>query len=88
MGDLEILVPICAIGLPMVVAITSILVKHQQKMAELIHSRSEPQPQSEELAQIRRDIESLSDRLNQVVLALESNGAPQQSPLEQRLSQD
>jgi hypothetical protein len=58
----------------MSVPIVSILVKHQQRMAEIIHSRSGNQAEVDEL---RLEVRDLRARLDNQALAIDSLGGQQ-----------
>lgn len=85
MPDLVFLIPVVAIVFPMLVAIVSILVKHQQKMAELIHGQPRQPAADSDVAQLRRELAAVNDRLNQVLLAVESKSSSVPERIEDRL---
>ncbi|MGE0002015.1 MAG: hypothetical protein AB7F50_11780 [Fimbriimonadaceae bacterium] len=85
MPDIGVLIPIVAIVFPMLVAIVSILVRHQQKMAELIHNQPRNQAADSEVSQMRRELAAVNDRLNQVLLAFESKSSSAPERIEERL---
>ncbi len=63
-----VVVPTATIMIPIVY----ILVKHQQKMAEIIHSNRLPTPEVESL---RREVADLKALMHQQVIAIDSRGS-------------
>ncbi len=65
---MEWLIPIvaifCVFGLPMIIGLVSIMLKHQRTMAELIHSNKGVNIEQEhEIAALRSEIENLKSAL-------------------------
>lgn len=83
---LALFIPITALIIPIV----AILVRHQQKMAEIIHSQPQQamQPNSE-MESMRRDMNSMRELLNQQAIQMDtliqqqrSLNAPPQQPVD------
>ncbi len=73
-GVIAVFVPIVGMMIPIVY----ILVKHQQKMAEIIHSNRLPSPEVESL---RREMAEMKALLHQQVIAFDSQpGSPRLAP--------
>ncbi|MCC6402600.1 MAG: hypothetical protein IT207_01170 [Fimbriimonadaceae bacterium] len=85
MPELVFLIPIAAIVFPILFAIVMVLVRHQQKMAEILHGQPRLQPASDEIAQLRTEVAKVNDRLNQVLLSLERGSAVRQEEIQERL---
>ena len=68
-GVIAVFVPIVGMMIPIVY----ILAKHQQKMAEIVHSNRMPSPEVESL---RREVAEMKALLHQQVIALDSRGNP------------
>jgi|CXWL01.1.fsa_nt_gi hypothetical protein len=66
-GVIAVFVPIVGMRIPIIY----ILVKHQQKMAEIVHSNRMPTPEVESL---RREVAEMKALLHQQVIALDSRG--------------
>ena len=70
MHGLEILIPIIAVGAPFGVAIIAMMTKHQQRMAELMHSR--PQINVDpRIDALQQDMAALKDLVHQQTIALD-----------------
>lgn len=65
------LVPIIAISAVFICWIVTMLVRHQQKMAELIHSRQPDGQIEERVRSIEDRLEQLEERVTAQVLAVE-----------------
>ncbi|MEW5883058.1 MAG: hypothetical protein AB1725_02395 [Armatimonadota bacterium] len=65
------LVPIIAISAVFICWIVAMLVRHQQKMAELIHSRQPDGQIEERVRSIEDRLEQLEERVTAQVLAVE-----------------
>lgn len=63
--QLAIFIPIIIFMIPIV----AILTKHQQKMAEILHSR--PQVPNEEILALRREVADLRQLVHQQAIALD-----------------
>ncbi len=79
MGDMIwVLIPLTALLIPIV----AMLVSHQQKMAQIIHGRGDP----EEVAALRSEVAELKQQLGQHTMALDEMRRRQPLPptVEQR----
>ena len=76
------LIPIVAIGIGGLIAITTMLTNHQRKMAELLRKDAQAQPGLvDEIRAMRGEMAELRDRVNQQTLMLErKSGAEQDVP--------
>jgi hypothetical protein len=75
---MEWLIPIvaifCVFGLPMIIGLVSILLKHQRNMAELIHqSRGVNQEQESEIARLKSEVEALKAALYEHSTSVDDN---------------
>ncbi len=66
-GSVAVLIPIVGMMIPIVY----ILAKHQQKMAEIVHSNRVPTPEVESL---RHEVAEMKALLHQQVIALDARG--------------
>jgi predicted nucleic acid-binding Zn-ribbon protein len=78
MNDKEFLIPIvaifCVFGLPMIIGLVSILLKHQRSMAELIHqSRGVSQEQESEITALKEEIKQLKTALYEHSISVDDN---------------
>ena len=74
------------IGVFVVVPVVAMLMHHQRKMAELIHSRK-PDAQDEVLARLdhmQRQLEDVSNRQNEQIIRASESSSPAQS-VEERI---
>ena len=72
-ADIAVLIPIIAIAVGGLIAITSMLINHQRKMAELLRTEAQAQPGlAEEIRAMRGEMADLRDRVNQQTLTIES----------------
>jgi hypothetical protein len=72
-GDVAVLIPIVAIAVGGLIAITTMMTNHQRKMAELLRRDAQQQPGlAEEIRAMRSEMAELKDRVNQQTLMLES----------------
>lgn len=80
-GDIAVLIPIIAIAVGGLIAITSMLINHQRKMAELLRNDARSQPGlADEIRAMRGEMADLRDRVNQQTLTIESSRAPLRPP--------
>jgi hypothetical protein len=76
-----VLIPIIAIATGGLIAITSMLINHQRKMAELLRSDAQNQPGlADEIRAMRGEMADLRDRVNQQTLSIENSRSPQRPP--------
>ena len=80
------MIPIVALTIPIV----AILVKHQQRMAEIIHGTARQQGDAE-IAQLRSEVYELKQLVHQQMISVDSlvssRVASQEIPIYQRLEQ-
>ena len=80
------MIPIVALTIPIV----AILVKHQQRMAEIIHGTARQQGDAE-IAQLRSEVYELKQLVHQQMISVDSlvssRVASQEIPIHQRLEQ-
>lgn len=73
----EELIPLAAIAFVFGIPIVAILTAHQRKMAELIHGKGNQQHSQEfaymqqQVQELRSEVATLRDRLNEQILAME-----------------
>ena len=85
-GMIGVFIPIVAILIGGLIAITTMLTNHQRKMAELYRQDNVNQPGLvDEMRAMRMELADLRDRVNQQTLAIESQKRPAQSEVTQRL---
>ncbi len=76
MGDVEILIPLLAIGLTFGTPIIWMLLSHQRKMAEMIHGQSKQasmaQMPSQEVQALRAELAEVRDLSRQQMILLDS----------------
>jgi len=79
---LVFMIPIVAIAIGGLIAITTMLTNHQRKMAELLRKDMQAQPGLvDEIRAMRSEMAELRDRVNQQTLMLErKSGAEQDVP--------
>ena len=88
MNPFPFMIPIIALMIPIV----AILVSHQQKMAQILHS-SQGNNQSEELSALRAEVQNLKEALTHQTLMLDvlisdQRSASAEADLNQRMSQE
>src|SRR5471030_1134883 len=85
-GEIAVFIPITALMIPIV----AILVKHQQRMAEIMHGSGGAQTHAE-VAQLRNEVYELKQMLHQQMITVDSMlSTPKvnsDQPLQQRLEQ-
>ena len=85
-GVVALLIPIMALMIPIV----AILVKHQQRMTEIIHGSGGNEIRAE-VAQLRSEVYELKQMLHQQMIAVDSIVSPppltRDQPIQQRLGQ-
>ena len=70
-GELAIFIPIVAIVVGGLIAITTMLTNHQRKMAEILRKDVQNPDLAHEMGAMRREMAELKDRVNQQALSLE-----------------
>ncbi|MCW5946005.1 MAG: hypothetical protein KIT74_03125 [Fimbriimonadales bacterium] len=75
---MEWLIPIvaifCVFGLPMIIVLVSMLLKHQRNMAALIHqNRGVNQEQESEIARLKSEVETLKAALYEHSTSVDDN---------------
>lgn len=87
-GVVAVLIPIAAILVGGLIAITTMMTNHQRKMAELLRKDVQAQPGLvDELRAMRAELSELRDRVNQQTIAIESNRRPVPTEMPQRLQE-
>lgn len=77
--EVAVFIPIVAILIGGLIAITTMLTNHQRKMAELMRRDVQNQPGlTDEIRAMRAEMADLRDRVNQQTLMIESKRAPQE----------
>jgi hypothetical protein len=85
MGDPEVLIPIIAISAPFGVAIIAMLIKHQQRMVELMHRHQGPVLDTR-IDALQRDMAELKDLIHQQALAIDGLSRGSEGPrIEERI---
>jgi HAMP domain-containing protein len=70
-GELAIFIPIVAIVVGGLIAITTMLTNHQRKMAEILRKDVQTPDLAHEVRAMRQEMAELKDRVNQQALSLE-----------------
>lgn len=84
--ELIILIPLMALAIPII----NMLIKHQQRMAEIIHGTAN-EHSNVEITQLRREVYELKQMVHQQMIALDSQHSyakvPVEQPLQRRLEE-
>jgi ribosomal 50S subunit-associated protein YjgA (DUF615 family) len=78
--EILILIPVMALAIPII----NMLIKHQQRMAEIIHGTAHEHSNSE-ISQLRREVYELKQMVHQQMIALDSQNSVSRIPVEQPL---
>ncbi len=85
-GQIAVMIPIFALSIPIV----AMLIKHQQRMAEIIHGTARQQGDAE-IAQLRSEVYELKQLVHQQMISVDSLVSMKvkdtDTPLQQRLEQ-
>jgi len=86
-GEMALMIPLVAMFIPIV----AILVKHQQRMTEIVHGSGGVENRAE-VAQLRQEVYELKQMLHQQMIAMDSLMVPpapvrREPTLEERLEQ-
>lgn len=68
----SLIIPILAIGLPLMIPIIAILTSHQRKMAELFRSNVVPPELMHELQALRAEVPVLRERVNEQAIQVDN----------------
>jgi len=88
--EFAILIPLFAIGVPMVIAVTAILTTHQRKMAEILRQNSAQPEVVHEIYALRTEVAALRERVNEQAIQVDNlatlRGVTTPPPIETRLN--
>jgi hypothetical protein len=86
--EVAVLIPIIAIIIGGLIAITTMLTNHQRKMAELLRKDVQHQPGlADEIRAMRLEMADLRDRVNQQTLTIENSRAVARPPAAPEVSE-
>jgi HAMP domain-containing protein len=70
-GEVAVFIPIVALVIGGLIAITTMLTNHQRKMAEILRKDVQQPDLASEIRAMRQEISDLKDRVNQQALSID-----------------